>query len=62
MKNILKNYLLLRRFYTLYDQKFSNLRQLHSITFPQGLRISKNFKHWTSRSRGKQIVKRSEKV
>ena len=29
------------RFYTLYKQKFSNLRQILSITFPQGFRISK---------------------
>ena len=29
------------QFYTLHEQKFSNLRPLLSITFPQGFRISK---------------------
>ena len=32
-----------RQFYTLYEQKFSNLRPLLSITFPQG-KDSKNLK------------------
>ena len=31
-----------RRFLTIFKQKCSNLRQLLSITFPQGFRISKN--------------------
>ena len=30
------------RFDTLYEQKFSNLKPLLSITFPQGFQISKN--------------------
>ena len=37
-----------RQFYTLYEQKFSNLRQLLALTFPQGFQISKKFGHWTS--------------
>ena len=32
-----------RQFYTIYEQKFSNLRQLLSITFPQGFQKSKMF-------------------
>ena len=47
-----------RRFYTLYEQKFSNLRPLLSITFPQGFRISKIFGHPTSGSGGKKTFKR----
>ena len=50
-----------RRFNTLYEQKFSNLRPLLPITFPQGFRISKKFGHWTSGSGGKKTGKRSEK-
>ena len=48
-----------RRFYTLYEQKFSNLRRLLSITFPQGFRISKNFGHPTSGSGGKKTFNSS---
>ena len=50
------------QFYTIYEKKFSNLRPLLSITFPQGFRISKKFGHWTLGSGGKKTVKRSEKV
>ena len=42
-----------RRFYTLYEQTFSNLRPLLSNTFPQGFQKSKSFGHWTSGSGGK---------
>ena len=48
-KNSLKNFFW-RRFYTLCEQKFSNLRPLPSITFPQGFLKSKQFAHWTSGS------------
>ena len=51
-----------RRFYTLYEQKFSNLWTLPLITFPQGFRISKKFGHWTSESGGKKTFKRSEQM
>ena len=49
--------------YSLYGQKFSNLRPLRSIiTFPLGLQKSKNkFGHWSSGSGGTKTVKRSEK-
>ena len=50
-----------QQFYTLYGQKFSNLKPLLSITFPQGFRKSKKFAHWTSGSGGKRDVKTSEK-
>ena len=56
------NFCFARRFYTLYEQKCSNLRPLLSITFPQGFRISKKFGHWTSGSGGKETFKLSEKV
>ena len=36
-----------RQLYTLYEQKYSNLRPLLSISFPQGFRFKK-FGHWTS--------------
>ena len=42
-----------RRFQTISKQKFSNVRPLLSITFPQGFRISKYFGHPTSGSGGK---------
>ena len=48
------------QFYTLYEQKFSNMRPLLSITFPQGFRKSKKFGHWTLGSGGKK--KESESV
>ena len=51
-----------RRLYTLYEQKFSNLRHLLSNTFPQGFRKSKKFGHWTFRSGGKKRFKRSEQM
>ena len=56
--NSQKNYLFLaRRFYTLYEQKFSNVRHLLSNTFPQGFRKSKKLGHWTFRSGGKKRFK-----
>ena len=45
-----------RRFYTLYEQKCSNLSPLLSITFPQGFRKSKKFGHWTSEVRAKRCL------
>ena len=56
-----KKTVLPRQFYTLYEHKFSNLRPLLSITFPQRFRESKKFAHWTSGSGGKKTVKRIEK-
>ena len=49
------------RFYTLYEQKLSNLRPLLFITFPQGFLKSKKIGHWTSGSGGKKPIKWSEK-
>ena len=47
-QNFLKNKLFLaQQFYTLPVQKFSNLRQLLSLTSPQGFQKSK-IGHWTS--------------
>ena len=37
-----------RQFYTLYKEKFPNLRPLLSITFLQGFRKSKRFGHCNS--------------
>ena len=51
-----------RRSYTLYKQKFSYLRPLLFVTFPQGFRKSKKFGHWTSGSGGKKTFKRSEQM
>ena len=59
MKSNPKNKLL-RRFYTLYEQKFANMRQLLLITFLQGFRISKKFLHWTLGNGCKKTVKHSE--
>ena len=47
-----------RRFNTICEQKYSNLRPLLFITFPQGFWKSKQFRHWTSTSGGKKTVKR----
>ena len=57
-----KNTFFARRFYTLYEQKFSNLRPLHSITFPQEFRKFKKFGHWTSGSGDKKAFKQSEQI
>ena len=57
MKKICKKLLSPRRFYTLYEQKFSNLRPLLSITFLKGFRKSKKFGHWTLGIGGKKTVK-----
>ena len=51
-----------RDFTPLYELKFSNLRPLLSITFPQGFRISKKFGHWTLENGGKMTFKRNEKM
>ena len=47
-----------QRFLKIFKQKISYLRPLHSITFSQGFRISKNIGHPTSESGGKKTVKR----
>ena len=60
-KKIRKKLSSLRQFYTLFEQVFSNLRPLLSITFPQKFHKPKKFGHWTSGSGGKKAVKRSEK-
>ena len=49
-----------RRFYTLYKQRYSNLRPLASISFSQGLRKFKKFGHWTSGNGGTKTFKWSE--
>ena len=46
IKKICKKLFSPRQFYTLYEQKFSNLRPLLSLTFPQGFRKSRKFGHW----------------
>ena len=53
-----KNFFCARRFQTVWKQKFSYLRPLLSITFPQEFRISKNIGHPTLGSGGKKTVKR----
>ena len=61
-KKWVNNYFFLPlRLYTLFEQRFSNLRPLCSITFPQGFRLSKKFGHWTLGTGGKKNFKRSEK-
>ena len=62
MPKIRLNKILPRRFYTVYEQKFSNLRPLLSITFPQGFRKSKKFGRWTLGSGSKNMFKRSEQM
>ena len=52
----------MRRFYTLYELKYSNLRPLLSITFPQGFRKSKKFGHLTSGSGGKKTANVEKKT
>ena len=44
------------RFYTLYEQKYLNLRPLLSISFPQGFRKYKKFEHLTSESECKKTL------
>ena len=56
-----KNIKIERQFYTLYGQKFSNLRPILTNTFPQGFQKSKQFEHWILGSGSKKIVKRSER-
>ena len=51
-----------RRFCTIYEQKFSNLRPFLFITFPQGFRKSKKFEHWTWGSGGKNTFNLSEQM
>ena len=60
-KKIVQKHFLPWQFYTLYEQKLSNLRPLISITFPQGFRKSKKFGQSTSGSGSKKTVKPSEK-
>ena len=47
----------MRRFLTIFKQKYSNLRSLLFITFPQGFRFSINIGHLTSGSGGKKTLK-----
>ena len=61
LKKSVKNFFLPLQFFTLFQQKFSTLRPLFSITFPRGVKKSKKYGHWTSRNAGKKTVKRSEK-
>ena len=51
-----------RRFYTLYEQKFSKRRPYLSIISPQRYRKSKKFGHWALRSGGKKTFKLSEQM
>ena len=51
-----------RQFYTLYEQKFANLKLLLSITFPQGFRKTKKFGHLTSENGRKKTFKLSEQL
>ena len=61
-QNSPKNKLVFARcFYTLYKQKFSNMRPVLSIIFPQGFQKYKKFGHWTLGSGGKKTGKQSEK-
>ena len=50
------------RFYTLYEQKFSNLRPLPFITFPQGFWKSKSFGLWILGTGRKKMFKQSEQM
>ena len=50
------------KLYTLYEQKFTNVRPLLAITFPQGLWISLKCGHWNSGSWGKKMFKQSEQM
>ena len=50
------------QFYTIYEQKFSNLRPCLSITFPQGFSKSKKFLNLTSGSGGKKTFIQSEQM
>ena len=52
----------MRQFYTIYEQKFSNLRPPLFITFPQRFQKSKKFEHWTSGSGGKKTFKCSKQM
>ena len=51
-----------RPFCTLYEQEYSNLRPILSISFLQGFRKSTMFGHWTSGREGKKMFKRSEQM
>ena len=50
-----------RQLKTIFKQKCLYLRQLLSITFPQGFQISKNIGHPTSGSGCKKTVKKDRK-
>ena len=51
-----------RQFYTLYEQKLTNLRPLLLLLFPQGFhKYKKKFGRWALGSEDKKTVKRSEK-
>ena len=61
-KKICKKLFLPRRFWTLYEQKFSNLRPLLSTTFNLKFRKFKKFGHLISRSGGKKSVNGGRKT
>ena len=50
----------MRPFYTLYEQNYSNMRQLTTISFPQGFGKLKKFGHRTLGSGGTKRFKWSE--
>ena len=55
-KNSCTNFFCRDDFTSFNEQKFSNLRQLLSLTFPQEFQKSKKFGHWNSKSGGKKTV------
>ena len=61
-KQVKKNLFLPHRFYTIFKQKSSNLKQFLSNIFRQGFQISKKFGHWTLGNGSKKTVKQSEQM
>ena len=53
-----QTFFFVRQFYTLYEQKTSNIRQILSISFPQGFQKPKKFGHLNSRSGSKNTFKK----
>ena len=56
------NFFLAGQIFTYYEQKFSNMRPLLSITFSQGFWKSKRFGRWTLRIGSKKMFKQSEQM
>ena len=50
------------RFFTIYEQKYLNLRPLLTISFPKGFGKFKKFGHWTLGNGGKKMFKWSEQM